>query len=193
MQICNGNAASVSLCLCAIHRCWLLFSFCWTEVFREWRNVIPASGVDEYMRVYAGTEHAQLHDLQPLLGWLNRGLAPSELITIWFWFPLSATVPHLLHVWVNESSVAACSAWLFFSHLASAFYLITSHHPFFPFSMHAIERNVPFHIVDFWPEERLWQPSTVGSVGEVHLRLLQDPDFTFAFMHLADAVTKAQC
>ncbi len=56
----------------------------------------------------------------------------------------------------------------FLSRLAPIFYFITSPHPFLLFSMHAIEWNVPFYILDFWPEMRLWQPWTFGLVDELH-------------------------
>lgn len=81
----------------------------------------------------------------------------------------------LCHTYCMFESIS--TVWLhgqvplsFLSRLAPIFYLITSPHPFLLFSMHAIEWNVPFYMLDFWPEMRLWQPWTFDLVDELHQR-----------------------
>lgn len=135
----HGTARSPSSCV------WL--SVCGIWVCRYWvAQNTPSRKI--YSPCSAGSTEASLHlNLLPF----GFGFRSLPLCHTYFMFESMSAV------WLHGQEPLS-----FLSLLALIFYFITSPHPFLAFSMHAIEWNVPFYILDFWPEMKLCQSWTLA-------------------------------
>lgn len=137
--------------------------------------LLPVSGSLSAVYECAGTEVARNTPSRKIYSPCSAGSTEASLHLNLLPFGFGFRSLPLCHTYFMFESMS--SVWLhgqellsFLSLLALIFYFITSPHPFLAFSMHAIEWNVPFYILDFWPEMRLCQSWTLSSVEELDFR-----------------------